>query len=387
MPGGFQLPVVQEPSAFGDAQLPHVGCRLPGIQEPFAVCDAQLQDVGCRLPVIQAPSAFGDLHGAPYSSHALPAVQATPHERDSINKCRGVIRQAKRQIVQEPKVRACLRTNCFDDLGTITDMWGTDLLHVPVAWLDPVAARDRLANALDIEMPAFGGPVFLLEVFAGSANLTRACLAAGYSTGPPIDVIAPPGGGRRPFDILKACDRQLIWAMVLCFEPRWIHSGFPCTFWSPMAHFTRNQAAEVDERTRLTQLVFIVFTRQLCLWQVQRGRHASIENPCSCASWKLDVIVDTISSCKLKCVDMHMCMWGACDPGNGLPYKKPMRVGASIDLTPLVRKCQSRHQHQTVHGTICSGVSKGKKRSTISGHYPPEFCNAWVEHMHTAICS
>ena len=63
----------------------------------------------------------------------------------------------------------------------------------------------------------------------------------------------------------------------------------------------------------------------------------SIENPPRCLSWKLDVVLDLISSRQLKCVDMDLCMWGARDPGNMLAYEKPMRLASDVDLTPLIR--------------------------------------------------
>ena len=112
------------------------------------------------------------------------------------------------------------------------------------------------------------------------------------------------------------------------------------------------------------------------MWQHLAGRHMSVENPPRCWSWKLDMVKDLISTCRMTCVDLDLCMWGAKDPGNLLPYKKPMRLASNIDLTPLVNKCDRSHVHQRVEGCVCSGREKGMKRSTVSGRYPIHFLSS-----------
>ena len=111
----------------------------------------------------------------------------------------------------------------------------------------------------------------------------------------------------------------------------------------------------------------------------------SIENPPRCLSWKLDVVLDLISSCQLKCVDTDLCMWGANDPGNMLAYKKPMRLASYVDLTPLIRTCNRQHLQQVVEGSVCSGARKGTRRSNNSGEYPMELCKEWVKRMHSEL--
>ena len=112
-----------------------------------------------------------------------------------------------------------------------------------------------------------------------------------------------------------------------------------------------------------------------------------IENPPRCLSWKLDVVLDLISSCQLKCVDVDLCTRGARDPGNLLAYKKQMLLASDVDLTPLIRKCNGKHLHQVVEGSVCSGARKGTRRSNISGEYPMELCKEWVKLMHSNIGS
>ena len=73
------------------------------------------------------------------------------------------------------------------------------------------------------------------------------------------------------------------------------------------------------------------------------------------------------------------------DPGNGLPYKKPMRIASTVDLSILGRKCDKQHSHQRVEGCVDCGVRKGTRRSQISGEYSRELCRAWVACTQAAI--
>ena len=188
-----------------------------------------------------------------------------------------------------------------------------------------------------------------------------------------------------PCDLLLPETRRLVWAIIVVFVPAWVHLGYPCTFWSNMAHFTRKRSLEEDEHTRLEQLVFIVYAAQVARYQREHGRHVSVENPPLCRSWRLDLVENMLRECCMATVDFDCCMYGAKDPGNGLLYKKAMRVACSVDLQALRCRCNRTHQHQRVEGVVESGTRKGKRRSTISGEYTWSLCRSWVSIMQAAI--
>ncbi len=165
-----------------------------------------------------------------------------------------------------------------------------------------------------------------------------------------------------------------------------MHLGPPCTFWSPMAHFTRRQTADQNEEKRLQELTHLVFAQQILTWQIRHGRHASFENPPRCRSWDFDIVRNMLALGSMSIVEFHLCCFGAVDPGNGLPYKKAMRIATSCDLAPLQRKCDGGHQHQTIEGSVQCGQLKGVRRTTISGEYTFQLCNAWVLLMRAAEC-
>ena len=205
--------------------------------------------------------------------------------------------------------------------------------------------------------------------------------------GPPIDTKLAIGG--KAWNMLEPRYRRLLWAIVVACQPRWIHSGFPCTFWSSLAHCTRNRSAEDDEATRLREMVHLVLTLQLARWQASHKLHISLENPPKCASWRMDITRDTLAAIGAKKYFFDSCAWGHRDPGNGKPYKKTQCIASTGDLSSLVRTCtcgSGKGVHQIVEGLVSillPGATKKMRRSTYAGAYPKELCKAWAEAVHS----
>ena len=292
----------------------------------------------------------------------------------------------KRRKVHEQKVKfgdlPYLRTSALLDLPTIAIMFGADLLSVPTSWLDEANARQLIAACGIVSTVVMQW--FLLEIFAGCGHLSQASREAGLATGPSIDKL-PADGRNFVTDLLTPEGRRIVWAMLVIFRPMWIHLGFPCTFWSRMAHMTRNQDIHSNEQTRLQELVFIAFSRQVVKWQASRRQHVSIENPPQCRSWALDITQDMVDAGELISVNFDGCAWGMVDPGNGLAYKKAMRIASTVDLSVLQRRCKRQHEHQIVEDRVASGARKGARRSQVSGEYPMDLCHAWVACMRAAV--
>ena len=217
--------------------------------------------------------------------HCLPSLD-TPTVECCVKR-----KHKKRRKEAATSKPSYLRNNAFDDLQDIACMYGSDLIDVPQEWLDVDTARSLLVS-LGILVWSVNGTLkpldclaqlFLLEVFAGCWHLTRACIESGYRAGPSIDILPAFGGGHK-FDILTSAGRRVVWAILVCLRPMWVHSGYPCTFWSSLAHCTRNRDEILNEQVRKRELVYIFFTRQIANWQVRQGRHVSIENPPRCCS-------------------------------------------------------------------------------------------------------
>ena len=285
---------------------------------------------------------------------------------------------AKRPKLRE---RAHMRIEALADIPSVAERFGQDLVKVPDEWLDMKLAESNLME-LGVRPSS---KTLLFEVFAGCAHLAQAALNAGWQACPPADIDVAfgttSGRGKGP-DLLSCDGRRLLWNIIAVCRPAWVHVAFPCTFWSPMAHFTRKRTRDEDAESRLANLVFIVLARQIVCYQQSQGRHTSFEQPQNCVSWSLDIVRDMILVGQMTKLVTDACCWGSVDPGNGLPYKKPLALCSTVDLSELARRCGKRHTvHQRVHQTVTSGDRKGTLRTKVSGEYPPELCSEWVRIM------
>ena len=304
----------------------------------------------------------------------------------------GISSKVRRRLSR--KTKFCLRENARDDLERLAAVYGSDLASadidaLPADWLVPAYARQLLEEAgLETER------IDALEVYAGVANWTAACRSLGLRMGPPIDnkTPTPALGGTASsrkasfvkWELLEPRGRRLLWALVVVCKPSWIHSGFPCTFWSWLAHATRKRSEMDDECTRLREMVHVVLSLQLARWQHSRKRHISLENPPTCVSWRLDIMKSTLAAIGAKKFLFDSCPWGHRDPGNGKPYKKPQCIASTADLSSLVRHCScgnGKNVHQRVEGLVSvllPGQTRKMRRSTYSGAYPLALCRAWA---------
>ena len=278
------------------------------------------------------------------------------------------------------------RVNAGDDLAMVADLFGGDLGDVtmpasggsvPSAWFNYDACvevlREHGINPARIDA---------LEVYAGCANWSSSCRLVGLLVGVPIDNRF----NKTKWNLLSAKWRRVLWAIVVVCQPRWIHSGFPCTFWVRLAHLSRKKSQQENEADRLREMVHIVVTLQLARWQHQRGLMMSLENPPDAQSWKLDIVVQTLTATNMKLVQFDSCAWGHCDPESNKPYLKRQCIAAfaSVDLSPLVRRCscpggRQLGVHERIQGmTSVSGQPGKVLRSAKSGEYPLMLCHAWA---------
>ena len=391
-PGTEVLPDAVEASTALQTSCSHIiddEALLPEVLDGIALPPCSLPTVAiadtAQLGFNHQPLAV-DADGLPY---ALPAM---PYEDDNHSQCvlpsidpptppsapRRKRARRRYELGHGETIwdRPHLRTNTLADIPEISAKYGSDLLHEdpPPEWVDRAKCK-ALLNSLSIAFATL--PWFLLEIFAGCARLTEVAKSLGLAVGPPVD-IDPAIGGGMSYNLLSRECRKVVWALIVIGVPAWVHVGFPCTFWSQMAHFTRRDCPEVDENTRLENLVFIMFARQVGWWQHRHGKHFSFENPPRCRSWCFDVVGDMINMFSMDTVDFHCCMYGAVDPGNGLPYKKAMRIAMTLPLHELSVCCDKSHAHQTVEGVVGSGSRKGTARSKVSGEYTTMLCKRWV---------
>ena len=167
------------------------------------------------------------------------------------NQKQGQTRRRKaRALAARPSYLRCEAEN---DLGQISLKYGADLMQVPVEWLDLQNAHSLLTT-LKITVLTVSGArqvlnidshVFFLEIVDGCwpshVQPMRLDTSAAHQD------ILPAFGGSHVFDILTSAGRHVVWALIIVLKPMWVHCGYPCTFWSPLAHCTRTRN-EVNKR-------------------------------------------------------------------------------------------------------------------------------------------
>ena len=315
-------------------------------------------------------SAVGDEH----DPHALPIV-------DVESAVGGVHRPWK-------------RTRTADDLPRVAARFGEDLLRadldaLPRDWISLPSARRVLSGA-----GILADKIDVLEVYAGFARWTRACEAAMLRTCRPLAAHGVDILGGDQWDLTTEGARRLLWAVVVVCAPAWVHSGFPCTFWSTLAHLTSKSTIAEEEERRECALVHVILTCQLAHWQHKKGYHVSFENPPSARSWNLDIVKNTMAAIGADAYKADSCAWGHVDPVSGKPVKKEQCVASTACLSSLVRRCTCYPGpgrcpagiHERVQG--CIGPAVGGKRinrSTWAGAYPEDFCRAWAQVVRASI--
>ncbi len=175
-------------------------------------------------------------------------------------------------------------------------------------------------------------------------------------------------------DLLRSEARATVWAFLVVFQPSWVHSCFPCTFWSPLSRWTCRRGPEQDETLRAEALVHVRFTVQVMEWQCRRGAQASYENPPGCASHKLDIVQGLRRTWQLERYETASCAWGARDPDTGEPWLHRMTFTSNRNLACIVKPCSCPGKHGCIQGT----VQGGKRRSSLSGQYLPQLCRSLV---------
>ena len=392
------LPVVGFPQtgpapAVGDS-LPVVGfSRAVGDLLTDPLTDTSLPVADPSLPVVgfsQTGPALGDSLADILSvaDTSLPTVEST---RRSKTRRRSPTPMQEVKPEKKPKGRsagadAWTRTDTTHDLQRVAARFGGDLAcadldALPSEWLNEDSARRVL-----MEAGLSPGKIDVLEVYAGSARWTQACEAAMLRAGPRVDNL---GGDQ--WDLTTEGSRRILWAVVVQCGPKWIHSGFPCTFWSPLSQWTRKLAVGDMEDSRTCALVHVILTCQLARWQHNKGYHVSFENPPAARSWKLDIVQNTLATIGANTYKTDSCAWGHVDPISGKPVKKQQCLASTANLSGLVRRCSCYSGpgrcpagvHEVVHGTVAiqpavGGTMRSIRRSKWAAAYPEKLCREWA---------
>lgn len=143
----------------------------------------------------------------------------------------------------------------------------------------------------DVKAIASAGPWFL-EIFSGTANLTRAARAAGLRCLPPVD-ITPCELVPQPFDVVDAANWDFLMEILRTGTVRFLHRGALCNTFSaarkldggppPLrSHEAPMGLSELKEDDRCLALfgnLFLYRSVEACTVVFTQGGDFSIENP------------------------------------------------------------------------------------------------------------
>ncbi len=222
-------------------------------------------------------------------------------------------------------------------------------------WLQRLGVRKVLARGL--------------EVFAGSARLTRSVIAAGLSMWDPIDVLY----NGDAFD--SNIDSRLLQHLI-----SWLWLAPPCGTFSALRNLDRGGPLrpkgnprgneDVEEVRRGNQLWLRALELAWLAWKL--GIPFFLEHPRGSKAWLWRESQELMNAAGVFVVEAHWCEYDDSERQGGL-NKKPTRiVGTGPWLLPIIRKCSGLHQH---------GKPLRGSRAKLAGAYPWGFCEEFAAEL------
>ena len=230
------------------------------------------------------------------------------------------------------------------------------------ARVPPPQIAPKWMSAYSVPGPALWG----LEIFAGTAVLTKAHRAAGHLMYPPVEI----NEGRDAFD--TSIDQMLIGGLV-----QWIWLAPPASSFSPLRNLAAagplrpNDCPEGDEQRPEVRKGNALWRRSLYLARLamQVGAFFALEHPASSRAWLLP---ESQSLCSQDGVSVEKVNWCAYREagGNGLSTKGAAKICFTLPWMHyggVLRVCPGNHQH---------AAQPAQTRGTECGGYPRGFCES-----------
>ena len=215
-----------------------------------------------------------------------------------------------------------------------------------------------------------------MEIFSGCSRLSKEVAKFGGKCGPAVDCL--PSADLR-LDLSTPSTRALLWQLVKESRVRWIHLGFPCTFFINRGRCTALRTHTQWEELRETALGHMEFSIHLLREQETEGRDGSMEQPRNAGSWRCRGWTELENSSFQKYI-YDSCAFGLCDE-DGRPLQKPGALGSNRDLSTMERQCCCGVPHGRVEGSVQQGPEKGRRRSEVAGQYTLAFCQAFAREI------
>ena len=224
------------------------------------------------------------------------------------------------------------------------------------------------------------GQGLFLELWCGTAGLTRAITALGFECLGGVDVCHPEAE-----DLLDLGFVELLLKVVRARIFRLVHMGVVCTTFSiaarPAYRYRDDEGwtctfGGLPEHKRAKAAIgdrFVHLAVAISEIQLDGGNSISIENPGSSLFWSVRAVYALMKRWNLFLFAWDMCQFGA-------PFKKFTKLLTDIaELCKLVRRCCRTHIHEVLSGATYDEASgKWQSRTKLAQEYPPALCEAYA---------
>ena len=201
-------------------------------------------------------------------------------------------------------------------------------------------------------------PQVVLELFAGCARFTGACIEQGLRVGVPCELA---NGNWFNLTCVRVQNLILRWI----FEGRiwYVHLGTPCTRWS-----VARSALCPEPVGGLAAARFTVRVVEAC----RKARvFYGIENPRSSRLWGWAPLVRALRRSGGFWVDFPQCAYGT-------PYQKPTRLATNLPaLAALTRRCTCGRHAEYLQG-LARIDGRWTWKTSLASAYPPAFCRSYA---------
>ena len=215
-----------------------------------------------------------------------------------------------------------------------------------------------------INLPTDQNKLMVLEIFAGTAMLTRVASGRpGWGAYNPIDVLYG-----EEFDLTKEANRRRILALVKELKPDLAVITPPCGPWSQWQHLREDLEALFE--TRRQHLPFWKLTRQIWDEQTKEERLALTEQPELSEALNLRYMQGREETWRVR---VGQCKFGLKDPVSGLLYKKATALDVNdkefaYEIARVKRCNHTPEEHEQIKGMVYY-EGKWQRRSSLASRW------------------
>ena len=244
------------------------------------------------------------------------------------------------------------------------------LMVAVMAYTTPIAQelQDVVIEPVKDVYYAFGGrpndeSVAILELFAGSANLTTEFAKRGHNVLEPRDI-------RFGHDLTKLDVQEQVLRDIEYYKPKLLWVALPCTKWSPWQRINYAGRQNQLKAERKKERKLVRFAARAAVVQLANGGDIGFEHPEGSDMWEDSTLDPVTVHPDVISVSLDMCRFNLRAKSDGGLLKKPtaLLVSRTEYSNMLSRLCDGQHPHTPTAG----------QNTKPAGVYTVEFCKAVV---------